>query len=53
MMRAFIALTILIAAFCLRSPSSAQVGFDRRGNDYTSFAVRSGYPSVCAARCDR
>jgi hypothetical protein len=53
MMRAFIALTILIAAFCLRSPSSAQVGFDRRGNDYTSFAVRSGDPAVCAARCDR
>jgi hypothetical protein len=53
MMRVFIALTILIAASCLASPSSAQVGFDRRGNDYTSFAVRSGDPAVCAARCDR
>jgi hypothetical protein len=31
----------------------AQVGFDRRGGDYLNFAVRSGDPAVCAARCDR
>lgn len=31
----------------------AQVGFDRRGADYLSFAVRSGDPGICAARCDR
>jgi hypothetical protein len=31
----------------------AQVGFDRRGGDYTSFPVRTGDPAVCAARCDR
>jgi PAN domain len=54
MMRAFIALTVLIAAlFCLVPPSSAQVGFDRRGSDYASFPVRSGDPAACAARCDR
>jgi PAN domain len=54
MMRAFIALTVLIAAlFCPVPPSSAQVGFDRRGSDYTSFPVRSGDPAVCASRCDR
>ena len=35
MMRAVIALTVLIAAvFCLAPPLAAQVGFDRRGNDY-------------------
>ena len=54
MMRAFIALTVLIAAlFCFAPPVSAQVGFDRRGSDYASFPVRSGDPAACAARCDR
>jgi PAN domain len=31
----------------------AQVGFDRPGNDYTSFSLRSGDPVQCAARCER
>jgi hypothetical protein len=31
---------------------SAQVGFDRRGNDYTTFTIRNGDPAVCAARCE-
>jgi PAN domain len=54
MMRAFIALTIAFAVVLSAAPpSSAQVGFDRRGSDYTSFPVRSGDPAVCAARCDR
>jgi hypothetical protein len=54
MIRAFIALTSLIAAvLCLPPESRAQVGFDRRGGDYMSFPVRSGDPAVCAARCDR
>jgi hypothetical protein len=35
------------------SPAHAQVGFDRPGGDYSSFAVRSGDPVVCANRCDR
>jgi hypothetical protein len=34
------------------SPSPAQVGYDRRGSDYTSFTVRNGDPSACAARCE-
>ena len=34
------------------SPSLSQVGYDRRGNDYTTFAVRNGDPSVCATRCE-
>jgi hypothetical protein len=33
--------------------AQAQVGFDRRGGDYTSFKVPSGDPAVCAARCER
>jgi hypothetical protein len=54
MMRALIALTVVIAAlFCFAPPVSAQVGFDRRGSDYASFPVRSGDPAACAARCDR
>jgi hypothetical protein len=54
MMRALIALTVVIAAvFRFAPPVSAQVGFDRRGSDYTSFPVRSGDPAACAARCDR
>ena len=31
---------------------SAQVGYDRRGNDYTIFTIRNGDPAVCAARCE-
>jgi PAN domain-containing protein len=53
MIRVFIALTSLIAAICFPPESRAQVGFDRRGGDYTNFQVRSGDPAVCAARCDR
>lgn len=34
-------------------PATAQIGFDRRGGDYASFAVRSADPAVCAARCER
>ncbi|MBO0753827.1 MAG: PAN domain-containing protein [Bradyrhizobiaceae bacterium] len=44
---------IVAAALCLPVAVRAQVGFDRRGGDYTSFAVRSGDPALCAARCDR
>ena len=31
----------------------AQLAFDRPGSDYLSFAVPSGDPAVCAARCER
>jgi hypothetical protein len=31
----------------------AQSGFDRPGGDYARFAIASGDPAVCAARCDR
>ena len=54
MIRAFVALTLTIAALLYLPPQSrAQVGFDRRGGDYTSFPLRSGDPAACAARCDR
>jgi hypothetical protein len=54
MIRAVVALILTIAAvLCLPPESSAQVGFDRRGGDYTSFPVRSGDPAACATRCDR
>lgn len=41
---------LVIADF---APVSAQVGFDRPGSDYSTFAVRSADPAVCAARCER
>jgi hypothetical protein len=54
MIRAFIALTSIIATvLCPLPDARAQVGFDRRGGDYTSFPVRSGDPAACATRCDR
>jgi hypothetical protein len=39
----------------LFAPSSAfgQAGFDRPGGDYANSIVRSGDPTVCAARCER
>ena len=30
-----------------------QSGYDRPGHDYTSFQIRNGDPTVCAARCER
>jgi PAN domain len=47
---------MLLAAAMLTlpvSPADAQVGYDRRGGDYTSFPIRTGDPAVCAARCER
>jgi PAN domain len=35
------------------APARAQSGFDRPGGDYARFAVPSGDPADCAARCDR
>lgn len=35
------------------APALGQVGYDRPGRDYASFAVRSGDPAACALRCDR
>jgi hypothetical protein len=35
------------------APVAAQVGFDRPGADYASFALRTADPAACAARCER
>jgi len=43
----------LLLLLALAAPAGAQVGFDRPGGDYASFAVRVGDPAICAARCDR
>ena len=48
-LRAALVLVMLIAA----APAAAQVGFDRPGRDYASFAVLSGDPAVCSQSCDR
>jgi PAN domain len=42
-----------LAALTFVGPAQAQTGFDRRGGDYTSFAIRTGDPALCAARCER
>jgi hypothetical protein len=44
-------LLMTLAALC--GQARAQVGFDRPGADYTSFALRNGDPSQCASRCER
>src|SRR3990172_6581622 len=53
MIRCFIALTARMCLLVSVPTVRAQVGFDRRGGDYTSFLVRSGDPAVCAIRCER
>ena len=53
-MRPFLIIAACIVVLLTQSPRAmAQAGFDRPGGDYTSFAVRSGDPAVCAARCER
>ena len=51
--RAAAQLVVLLLVLALTSPAQAQSGFDRRGGDYTSFAIRNGDPALCAARCER
>jgi hypothetical protein len=44
---------LALAAQALSCQAQAQMGFDRRGGDYTSFPIRTGDPALCAARCER
>jgi hypothetical protein len=44
---------LAFAILVLVPPALAQVGYDRPGNDYSSFTLRTGDPAVCAARCER
>jgi len=43
----------LALIFISSAAAQAQTGFDRPGGDYFNFAVRSGDPAACAARCER
>ena len=43
------AIALLLGAL----PALGQTGFDRPGGDYANFAVSSGDPAACAARCER
>jgi hypothetical protein len=52
-MRPLVILFGALAALAFMSAAQAQTGFDRRGGDYTSFAVRTGDPALCAGRCER
>jgi hypothetical protein len=52
-MRPLVILFGALAALAFTSAAQAQTGFDRRGGDYSSFAVRNGDPALCAARCER
>jgi hypothetical protein len=44
---------ILIMAAAAPEAAHAQSGYDRPGGDYLSFALPSGDPAACAARCER
>ncbi len=47
-------LVILIGALIAAATAAqAQVGYERRGGDYTSFKVPGGDPALCASRCER
>ncbi len=41
------------AMVCAIALAQAQSGFDRPGGDYARFAIPTGDPALCAARCDR
>ncbi len=45
-------LSALGLVLAMAGAAQAQLGYDRRGGDYLSFAVRSGDPAVCASRCE-
>jgi len=46
-------LILVGALLAAATVAQAQVGYDRKGGDYTSFKVSTGDPAVCAARCER
>lgn len=51
--RLALSLALWLGATLAALEARAQIGYDRPGGDYTSFAVRSGDPVACANRCDR
>lgn len=44
---------LMLALLAASRPASAQLGYDRRGGDYSTFTIRSKDPAACAARCER
>ena len=52
-LRRLIGFLLVIAAWALSLPATAQVGFDRPGNDYLRASVSSGDPADCAMLCER
>jgi hypothetical protein len=52
-MRSFLILFAALMSVAVIAPAQAQLGYDRRGGDYTRFQIPNGDPAVCAARCDR
>ena len=47
------AVALAVIALALEiTPAGAQIGYDRRGGDYTNFQVRGGDPAACATRCE-
>jgi hypothetical protein len=51
-MRHALAFMCMSAALLTCGPTSAQMGYDRPGGDYTSFVVKSGDPAACATTCE-
>jgi PAN domain len=51
-MRHALTFMCLSVALLTCGSASAQVGYDRPGDDYTSFVVKSGDPAACAATCE-
>jgi hypothetical protein len=43
----------VLAIACAAGAARADVGFDRPGNDYDKFTVKSGDPADCSMRCER
>jgi hypothetical protein len=48
-----VAMTVVLFVGPMTGAARAQVGFDRPGADYSSAVLRSGDPTLCAARCER
>src|SRR5271155_806090 len=46
-------LACVVTLLAPAAPARADMGFDRPGGDYDKFAVKSGDPEECSARCER
>jgi hypothetical protein len=53
LLRAWLVLSVFLAAAMAVQPAQAQANFDRPGGDYLSSPVASGDPADCALVCER